>query len=229
VKKRNFLFNNLLVIVPCYESPEVGEVVRALEDEGFLVLVVDDGSVKINVRQLLAHSKTILLTHPENRGQGAALSTGMAYARVHNFTYVAHFDADGQHHVKDLKRFALYLDSHPVDIVLGSRFMQKTDTQAVPRRKRILLTTGRFVNYLFTSLWLTDAHNGLRIMNKNALAVMHFKQNRMAHATEVLQIIKKNKLKYKELPNRIFYNDKIKKEDFPIFRGFSIIIQLLIK
>ena len=85
-----------LAIVPAYnESKRIGSVVRSLFDHVDMVVVVDDAS-RDATATLAQQAGATVLQHTVNRGQGAALETGHAYARSIDATYVLHFDGDGQ-------------------------------------------------------------------------------------------------------------------------------------
>ncbi len=100
--------------------------------------------------------------------------------------YIIHFDADGQHDPLDIELLLKPLLAGETDIVFGSRFLESKAVRIENYRpKKILLKSARWINYCFTSILLSDAHNGLRaIENKEALHVVKLNQAGMAHASE---------------------------------------------
>jgi hypothetical protein len=80
---------------------------------------------------------------------------------------------------------------------------------------------------VFTGILLTDAHNGLRVMNRNAAERIHLKENRMAHATEILKEIKKHSLKFGEFPVHIHYSDYSKKKGQSLLNSVRIFFDLI--
>ncbi|MGA0556983.1 glycosyltransferase family 2 protein [Larkinella sp. VNQ87] len=195
----------VFILIPSYnEGNMIRQTIRSLEGGPYTIVVIDDASTDAtynSIRDLPVY----YLRHDINLGQGAALQTGMDFARLHDADVVVHFDADGQHNPADIPRFLEVLRTQPVDIVLGSRFLRDEDLKAVPRFRRWLLRLARLTNGLLTGLWLTDAHNGFRVMNWRALRDINLKENRMAHATEILMQIRKNRLRYVEKPTHISY------------------------
>ncbi|MEL6134101.1 MAG: glycosyltransferase family 2 protein, partial [Bacteroidota bacterium] len=153
------------VIIPAYnEGAVIRSIVRELLDCGYQIIVVDDGS-EDDTPHVLSDLPLVYVRHPLNLGQGAALQTGMKMALQLDASYVLHFDADGQHPVSQIPDLLAPLVQDKADICLGSRFLSVESRGEVPFRRRLTLQVGRIVNYLFTGMWLSDAHNGFRAMN----------------------------------------------------------------
>ena len=214
-------------VIPCYNE---GDILRRTIEELLAldvcgVIVVDDGSAS-PIYPLIRDLPVHCLRHCINLGQGAALQTGMDYAKKLGAEAVVHFDADGQHRPQDVPRFLEALQD--CDIVIGSRFLRDEDKKAVPFGKRMLLRAARFVNYVFTGLWLSDAHNGYRALGRKALDCIELTENRMAHATEIMAQIKKNKLRVKELPVSIDYTAYSKAKGQRWYNSLNILLDLII-
>jgi glycosyltransferase involved in cell wall biosynthesis len=195
----------IAVIIPAYnEGPMLQQVVSLLvKKPGTTVIVIDDGSAE-PVRHRLSHLPVILLRHRTNLGQGAALQTGFIYAQRLRPDIVITFDADGQHDVNDLPAMIGPIIENKADVVLGSRFLFET-RPATPFSKKVVLQVARLVNFLFSGMLFSDAHNGFRALNSKALEKITLTENRMAHATEILFEIKKHGLRYQEVPVHVYY------------------------
>ena len=214
------------IIVPCYnEGGQLRTTVTELLEHGYHVVVVDDGSSK-SAWDSLSDLPIHFLRHGINLGQGAALQTGMDYCRKIGAKAIVHFDADGQHSVEDVPRLLEALEDS--DVALGSRFLQKDGASAIPPTRRLLLRCARLVNFIFTGLWLTDAHNGLRALNAAALSKIDLKENRMAHATEILLQIKSNGLRWKEVPCTVKYTDYSRKKGQKWYNSIDILLELIL-
>ena len=194
----------ILAVVPAYnEEKKIGRVVRDLFQHGFKVIVIDDGSVACTSKEAAA-SGAVVLKHKINRGQGAALQTGNDYALAQGAETVVHFDADGQFNPADIAPAVKLLQDQQLDVVLGSRFLDRRSQ--LPWLKRyVILPVGRLVNFLLTGVWLTDAHNGFRILSRQALEKIKITQDGMAHNTEILAQLKKQNLKFAETPVEVKY------------------------
>ncbi|TAE34043.1 MAG: glycosyltransferase family 2 protein [Cytophagales bacterium] len=196
----------IFVVIPSYnEGKVVRQTIRSLGD-GYNVVLVDDASTDDTINSV-RDLPIYYLRHDINLGQGAALQTGMDFAHQHGADVVVHFDADGQHNPADIEKFINILRTQEIDIVLGSRFLREEDLVAIPRFRRLLLRVARIINGLLTGMWLSDAHNGFRVMNRRALAAIQLKENRMAHASEILMQIRRHELRYIEMPTHIIYTD----------------------
>jgi glycosyltransferase involved in cell wall biosynthesis len=218
------------VVMPSYnEGGIVAETVLALQDYGFHIVVVDDGSEADKSAILENIAGIHLLRHPINLGQGAALQTGMSYALAQGAEYFIQHDADGQHNPEDIAAMLEPVLAGEADIVLGSRFLRKEDLDAVPRGRKYLLKAGIVVNGLLTGLWLSDAHNGARVMNRKAAEAIVLKENGFAHATEILQEIKSKGLRYIERPTRIRYTEYSMLKGQKASNAITILIDLVMR
>lgn len=192
------------VIVPAFnESRAIGRVIAALKSTGHTILVVDDASTD-RTGDIAARAGILVVRHPVNLGQGAALQTGIDFALREGAEFIVTFDADGQHRAADIARLLDALDAHRAEFALGSRFLGEAVN--MPASRRVLLRLAALFTRLTTGLNLTDAHNGLRAMTWRGARAIRLRQNRMAHASEFLEQIADSGLKYVEVPVRIEYS-----------------------
>ena len=195
------------VIIPAFnEKKVIRRVIEEILPLGHDVVVVDDGSAEDIFGEIKDLQGVQYIRHKANLGQGAALQTGIDFALANGADYIVTFDADGQHQGSDIPIIIAPLINNEADIVLASRFLVKGSHNASFPRK-LLLQVGRWVNFLFTGLYLSDAHNGFRAMNRVAAISIRITENRMAHATEIVAQIKKNKLRFKEVASTVVYTD----------------------
>ena len=195
-----------LVIIPVYnEEKNIGRVIRDLFEQGLKnIVVVDDGSTDGTVAEAKRYGVKILC-HEINRGQGATLGTGDAYARKIGADLVVHFDGDGQFNAADIPMAIKFMREKNLEVVLGSRFLD--GRSRIPWFKReVILPLSRWINFVFTGCLLTDAHNGFRIFSKNPLEMIRITHDRMAHNTEIVRQIKKFHFRYAEFPVEVRYH-----------------------
>ena len=220
--------NAVFVIIPFYnENTVIREVIEDLLPYNYQIVLVNDGSTKSPYNILKDIDSLYFLHHKVNLGQGAAIQTGIDFALQKGAEYLVTFDADGQHLSSDIQSLLEPLQNNEADICIASRFLEKGRHNATKGRK-ITLKVGRWVNYFFTGLFLSDAHNGLRAMNRTAADKFNLKENRMAHATELLIAIKKNKIRYKEIPATVVYSDYSRKKGQSVFSSIRIFFDLVL-
>ncbi|HYD03675.1 MAG TPA: glycosyltransferase family 2 protein [Alphaproteobacteria bacterium] len=196
---------NVFIVIAAYnEGRAISKVIKSLQNSGYHnIVVVDDGS-KDNTSQVALDSGAVVLKHVVNRGQGAALKTGMEYALRNGADIIVHFDADGQHRVEDLKAMISPVASGKYDITVGSRFLTKAK---IPFMRKLTLKTAVLVVWLFYGVKMTDAHNGFRAMNRKAAQKINITSDRMEHASQIVEEMYKKNLRYKEVPVIILYTD----------------------
>ncbi|MBI2436510.1 MAG: glycosyltransferase family 2 protein [Candidatus Magasanikbacteria bacterium] len=195
-----------LAIVPAYnEEKRISSVIQSLFQCVDEIVVVDDCSTD-KTAEVAKKAGARVLRHKINLGQGAALETGHVYARERGAEFILHFDGDGQLSVEDISPAFEQLKTSGADIILGSRFLD-TRSQVPWFKRTVLLPVGVLINKFFTGLKLTDAHNGFRILNARALDKIRITQDRMAHATEIISLIKKYNLKHVEFPVKVVYHE----------------------
>jgi glycosyltransferase involved in cell wall biosynthesis len=141
--------------------------------------------------------------HAVNRGQGAALQTGIDFALAAGARYVVTFDSDGQHRVDDADRLLAPLVAGEAEFCLGSRFLEKP--VGVPPGRRLLLRCAFAFTRLTSRARVTDTHNGLRAMTRRAARHLSISLDRMAHASELLDQVHASGLPYTERPVTVRY------------------------
>lgn len=194
---------SIFIVLPAYnEAPAVGAVVAPLVAEGYSVVVVDDGSGDATAEEA-GRAGAAVLRHALNRGQGAALQTGIAYSLARDARAVVTFDSDGQHRPEDLERLLAPVLAGEADIVLGSRFLG--DQGSIPFRRRWVLRAAVLFTRLSSRLRVTDTHNGLRAFSHRGARALDIRLDRMAHASEILDQIATSGLPYREVPVEVRY------------------------
>lgn len=216
-----------IVLIPAYnESAQIAEVVKNVKSFGFEVAVVDDGSID-QTTELAKSAGAVVLVHKINRGQGAAIKTGLEYALLKKYDSVVFFDADGQMNPAEINLVLEPITSGKCEVVLGSRFLGQVKN--ISWSKLITLKLALFFTKITTGLRLTDTHNGFQAWTAGALKKINLVQDRMAYASELLSEIADHQIKYREAPVTIEYTDYSKSKGQSILNSFNILWDLLIK
>lgn len=219
--------SDVYITIPLYNDEQmITKVINDLNKHGYYnIVVVDDGSKDNGYDVVKKNTDAIVTRHVINRGQGAALQTGMEIAIERGAKYIVHFDSDGQHDVKDLDKILKTLEEGNYDIVLGSRFLQKNK---IPLIKKVVLKLGIVFTYILSGIWLTDVHNGLRVMTADTAKKLMLQHDRMEHASEILDKVKVLDLKYTEVPVTIYYTEYSMSKGQSVFNGISIAFKLIL-
>jgi polyprenyl-phospho-N-acetylgalactosaminyl synthase len=197
-------FPNVWVVIAAYnEGQVIADVIAGLRQTPHRIVVVDDGSADATADRAQMAGATVV-RHPINLGQGAALQTGIEFALANGAEFIVTFDADGQHRTTDIAVMLEALRKNRADFALGSRFLG-TELH-VPALRRLVLRAATWFTRVTTGLRVSDAHNGLRAMTRRGAGVIRLRQNRMAHASEILDQIAASGLNYVEVPVTIEYS-----------------------
>jgi len=223
------LYRDVWIVIPAYnEASVIADVVADVRAVFPNVVCVDDGGRDDTGDRAFAAGAHVV-RHPVNLGQGAAIQTGIEYARARpGAQFFATFDADGQHQVKDVVRMLDRLQSEDLDIVIGTRFADRPPDR-MPMLKRLLLPIVAKLSRSSRQLHLTDAHNGLRVFNKTVADALNLTMNGMSHASEFVSLIVENHWRIAEQPVQILYTDYSMSKGQPLVNGVNIIVDGLLR
>jgi polyprenyl-phospho-N-acetylgalactosaminyl synthase len=215
-----------VVVIPAFnESGRIAEVVAGVQGWFERVVVIDDGS-RDDTAAAARQAGAAVLIHPVNLGQGAALQTGFEWARRQGADWVVTLDADGQHDPQEAAAMLQAARQNGWDVALGSRFLGRTE--GMPASRRVLLKSALAFQNLTTGLRLTDVHNGLRVLSCSALQTIVLRQNRMAHASEIVSQIASSGLRIGEYPVTIRYTAYSLAKGQSALGALNILFDLLI-
>ena len=162
----------LNVIIPCYN--EEGNIIKTVTDiqkhaPSFDYVVVNDCS-KDNTLKICLEQGYPVLNLPCNMGIGGGVQTGYLYAARNGYDLAVQFDGDGQHNAAYLEEMAEKLESEKLDMLIGSRYIQKQGFQSSgARRVGIKYFTGLIK--LVTGATITDPTSGMRMVNAKTIAL----------------------------------------------------------
>lgn len=216
------------VVVPLFnEEAVIKGVIDNLHAEFDQVVCIDDGSSD-NSAAIAEEAGATVIRHPMNLGQGAALQTGFVFTRRQpDCDYVVTFDADGQHRVEDVLDMLSYSRRKDCPIVFGSRFLDKRTKPGLV--KKIVLKVAVVITRIVTGLNLTDAHNGIRVIRRDALEHVNLIQDRMSHATEIVHQLAATKMPWKEYPVEVLYTDYSKAKGQSVLNSINILFDLIVR
>src|SRR3989344_3399217 len=119
--------DKICIIIPAFnEEASLGGVIESIKkiNKNYTIVVVNDGS-NDNTSLIALKHDVVLLDLPFNLGVGAAVQTGLIFAKDNNYNVAIRIDADGQHQPKYIPNLIKQLKT--TDVVIGSRFVENTD------------------------------------------------------------------------------------------------------
>ena len=202
----NLLMNQKIVaVIPAFNeytklSGVIEQTLKYVEE----IIVIDDGSKRPLKDFLPSLPNLFTLRHKINLGKGAALKTGVEFAKMRKADFVVFIDADGQHNPSEIPSLIAPLADDNVDIVFGVRkFHEKMPL--VARLGNIFLTQ---ISQLLFRIKVSDTQSGFRAININIYPKIVWRSPRYAVETEMIVNAGKVKARFAEVPIQTIYHDK---------------------
>jgi glycosyltransferase involved in cell wall biosynthesis len=219
----------LAIIIPAFnESSVIGDVILSIPKilngvAKFDIIVVNDGS-KDDTAAVAKAAGTIVINHRINLGTGAATITGLEYAKRKRYDVIVTMDGDGQHDPKDLVKLIQPIIKKEADVVIGSRLI---NAKGMPLMKFFGNIMMNVFTFLLSHIWTTDSQSGFRAYRLGALEKMKIKTSGYEICSEVFAEIRRNNLKFKEIPIKVIYSDYSRVRGQSMANGINIVIKLL--
>ena len=214
----------VIACIPAYnEEKTIAKVILQTRKYVDKIIVCDDGSQDMT-GEIAEALGAIVIKHEKNMGYGAALSSLFNKAIELNADIIVTIDADEQHDPKYIPQLVKPLVKGKADIVIGSRFLEKTE---IPRYRKlgIKIITKMTKNISYNNI--TDAQSGLRAYTREALIKINPEKRDMSASIEILAKAKKNNLKIIEIPVKIKYNVEKPSKKNPIAHMAEIITTII--
>jgi glycosyltransferase involved in cell wall biosynthesis len=217
----------IFIVIAAYnEEKRIKKVISDLKSHNYNNIVVVDDCSKDKTSSIAIKQDVHVIRHNINQGQGAALRTGINYALKQKADIIITFDGDGQHLASEIPKLIKPL-KNGYDVAIGSRFLDKRTK--MPLSRKIILKGSVIVLRIFYGLKVTDAHNGFRALSRNAAEKIKITCPRMAHASEIIEQIKKKRLKFKEVPVKIVYNKETIEKGHGSFKQACKVLSSMLK
>jgi len=187
----------VLVIIPALNAERsIGAVVRDCKAVVNDVLVVDDGSAD-RTAGVGRVAGAEVVSHPINRGKGAALKTGFAYALEHGFDAVVTLDADGQHLPREIPKFLAARQETGADLIIGGR--AHLFGQMLPRRRFANRFSARCIAFA-SHTDVTDSQSGFRLYSAQLLRAIRLRSEGFDLESEVIVQAGQRRFKILSIP-----------------------------
>lgn len=223
----NSIPKNIVICIPAFnEESHIPEIIERCKRYGNKVIVYDDGSID-NTENVAMIAGASVIRHSVNKGYGAALATLFNEAKLNNADIVVTIDSDGQHDPDQIPAIIEPLLKGDSDIVIGSRFLQKSDQDKIPKYRSMGIKAITSVTQRASYRTITDSQSGFRAYNRSALQQIHISESGMAISTEILLRAKEKNLRIKEVPITVRYDLGTTSTHNPFVHGIAVLANVL--
>ena len=217
----------IFVCVPAFnEAKNISEIVKKSKKYADGVIVYDDGSTD-NTFELATSAGATVIKSPKNTGYGSAIRALFQAAREQDADIMVTLDSDGQHNPEHIPRLLEPVLTQNFDIVIGSRFLNKDDSEKVPRYRTFGIKTITKLTQRASFSGLTDSQSGFRAYNKNALEKINLFEDGMSVSTEILLRAREKNLLATEVPITVSYENYDTSTHNPISHGIGVVYSVM--
>ena len=221
--------DEIFVVVPAYnEENTVYQVIEGIAEEGYNVVLVNDGS-KDDTLNLAIESKKkypnqiFIVSHVINRGLGAALKTGMETAIRKGAKYILTFDADGQHAIEDIAKVVKPLQEGKADACIGARPLKD-----MPISKSFANFVMNFLTLIFYGRNVRDSQSGLRAFTADAASKINIVSSGYAVSSEFIKEISDKKFRLEEVTITTIYTPETQHKGTDAIVGIKILFKMIL-
>jgi glycosyltransferase involved in cell wall biosynthesis len=212
----------ILVCIPAFnEVNTISDIIAKSRKYADDIIVYDDGS-NDNTYEAAVSAGATVIRNPENKGYGVAIRSLFQAAKEKDADIMVTLDSDGQHNPAQIPELIEPL-KQGFDIIIGSRFLNNSDKQKVPKYRTLGIKTITKLTQAASYNGITDSQSGFRAYNKNALSKINLFEDGMAVSTEILLRAKEKKLLATEVPITINYDVKDRSTHNPISHGIRVL------
>ena len=218
----------ILVCIPAYnESKTIRDIVLKAKNYATEIIVYDDGSTDNTYDVAKAAGADNVIRSPENSGYGVAIRTLFQAARERNADIMVTIDSDGQHNPDQIPDIIRPIIEEGFEMVVGSRFLNRKDTQRVPKYRSFGIKTITRLAQSASYSNITDSQNGFRAYSKKALSKLNLFENGMPVSSEILLKAKQKDLSVKEVPVTVSYDLQGTSSQNPALHGADLVFTLM--
>lgn len=190
-----------LIIIPAYnESANIEKTIKMIQENApeFDYIIINDCSTD-DTKKICEKNGYNYIDLPINLGIGGAVQTGYRYGYEEGYDMAVQVDGDGQHDPKFLATMADYLEEHGLDMVIGSRFINKEGFQSSGAR-RMGIKYFTVLIQLLTGKKITDPTSGLRMVNRDVMKIFAYDYPKDYPEPESVVAILRQKKNVEEIP-----------------------------
>lgn len=227
VPRTNESGGSVIVGIPAYnEEVGIGSVVLAAQEHADEVVVVDDGSQDMT-GQLAEQAGVTVIQHEQNKGKGAAIQTFLEYVKSRDFEAAVLLDGDGQHTPVNIPEIILPVLNDEADLVIGSRYLEPSESNETPRYRRIGQRVLDFLTFGTSKTQVSDSQSGFRALSPDAVEEISISATNFGAESEMIDAAARQNLSIVERPIDVRYNGIDGQTRHPLRHGLEVVTFIL--
>ena len=216
---------SIIVGIPAFnEEKNIAVLIVQLKKIADKIIVCNDGSTDLTSKIAEELGATVI-NHEKNLGYGAAIRSIFLKSRDLSGDILVTFDADGQHKIEDINRVISPIINEESDLVIGSRFLGKSEKE-VPKYRKVGIKIITKVTNVTIKKQLTDSQSGFRAYSKKVLNELNPSELGMGISTEILIKASAKNFRISEVPITITYDGDTSTHN-PISHGSSVLLSTI--
>jgi len=216
---------SIIVGIPAFnEEKNIAVLIVQLKKIADKIIVCNDGSTDLTSKIAEGLGATVI-NHEKNLGYGAAIRSIFLKSKELDGDILVTFDADGQHKIEDINRVISPIINEESDLVIGSRFLGKSEKE-VPKYRKVGIKIITKVTNATIKKQLTDSQSGFRAYSKKVLNELNPSELGMGISTEILIKASAKNFRISEVPITITYNGDTSTHN-PISHGSSVLLSTI--
>ena len=216
---------SIIVGIPAFnEEKNIAVLIIQLKKIADKIIVCNDGSTDLTSKIAEGLGATVI-NHEKNLGYGAAIRSIFLKSKDLDGDVLVTFDADGQHKIEDINKVINPIINEESDLVIGSRFLDKSEKE-VPQYRKVGIKIITKVTNATIKKQLTDSQSGFRAYSKKVLNELNPSELGMGISTEILIKASAKNFRISEVPITITYNGDTSTHN-PISHGSSVLLSTI--
>ena len=216
---------SIIVGIPAFnEEKNIAVLIIQLKKIADKIIVCNDGSTDLTSKIAEELGATVI-NHEKNLGYGAAIRSIFLKSKELDGDVLVTFDADGQHKIEDINKVISPIINEESDLVIGSRFLDKSEKE-VPQYRKVGIKIITKVTNATIKKQLTDSQSGFRAYSKKVLNELNPSELGMGISTEILIKASAKNFRISEVPIKITYDGNTSTHN-PISHGSSVLLSTI--
>ena len=210
--------------IPAYnEEKNIASIIVKLKKISSEIIVCNDGSVD-STAEIAEKLGATVINHTKNLGYGSAMKSIFLKSKEIGSEVLITLDADGQHDVNDIEKILKPITDKKCDIVIGSRFLEKSEN--IPNYRKLGINIITKITNATMKDHLTDSQSGFRAYSNKVINEITPSESGMGVSTEILIKASNKNFRIGEVPITVSYEGDTSTHN-PVSHGTSVLLSTL--